>query len=158
MPLLKRFCHSTRLILKRGKNLRESSLWGTMSSNLRKIRGVRVKRIEDSCSPGTPDVYIRSIHGSAWAELKHLNAFPKRPTTPVRIPHFTDQQRLWLREEGLLGGNAWLFIQVGREYFLFDWQAAQHVGIEWTRGDWVVFSKHMWVGRCDWVELVRIIT
>lgn len=137
--------------------MRESSLWGTMSTNLRKVRGTRVKRIENSCDSGTPDVYLRSLHGAAWVELKHLKEFPVRPTTPIRIPHFTDQQRLWLREEGLLGGNAWLFVQVAKSYFLFDWQAAQHI-VDWTRIQWLAHATRWWEGKCDWQELVELTT
>lgn len=84
-------------------------------------------------------------------ELKHLLEMPKKEDTVVRIPHYTDEQRLWLRSRGESGGYAWLFVQVGRSYFLFDWREAQQVGTELTRIDWLM-NKTRWTGRVDWKE------
>jgi hypothetical protein len=128
-----------------------------MKSNFARMPNVRAKRVENTVEAGTPDVYIRSTHGSCWAELKYLAAFPKKATSIVKIPHYTDNQRLWLREEGILGGNAWLFVQVDHDYFLFDWRAAQDV-TGWTAFSWRQHAVRCWSGRCDWGEFVRITT
>jgi hypothetical protein len=131
-----------------GEAMREASLSATLKSNMKRL-GVRYVRVEDAAGIGTPDVYLRCGPRSAWIELKHVAACPKRPTTPLRIDHFTDEQRLWLRAEGLAGGLAWLFMQVADDYLLFKWDAAQDVGML-TKGQ--MFERAAWAGRkpCDW--------
>jgi hypothetical protein len=76
--------------------------------------------VENSAYPGTPDVN----YCDGWIELKVLESWPARESTPARIDHFTQQQRVWLRRRWLIGGNAWLLLVVGREWLLFDGQTA----------------------------------
>lgn len=73
---------------------------------------------------GTPDVNI--IPG--WVELKWLPSYPKRETTPVRIDHYTDQQREWLLRRVKMGGGAWLSLKVRSNWYVFDADGAQDVG------------------------------
>ncbi len=82
------------------------------------------KAVENVVGPGTPDVAF--IGG--WAELKKIKAWPVRSDTLVRVPHFTPQQRSWLATHVTLGGRAYMLIQIGNEYFLYNglW-AAQNV-------------------------------
>ena len=81
--------------------------------------------IESRVRAGVPDVaYI-----NGWIELKWLRDWPKRVDTIVRIHHYTQQQRIWLRRHWELGGNSWLLLQVKREWLLFDGPTAyMHVG------------------------------
>ena len=81
--------------------------------------------VENAVRSGTPDIaYI-----GGWMELKYLKQWPKRPETPVRIHHFTRQQRIWLKRHWQLGGNAFLLLQCKREWFLFEaLYAYEHVG------------------------------
>ena len=83
--------------------------------------------VENPCRPGTPDVnYIEG-----WIELKWKSDWPSRPGTPVRLPHFTPQQKLHLARRWLKGGNAYLLLQVAQDWLLFDGKtAAEHVGQE----------------------------
>lgn len=77
---------------------------------------------------GTPDVNI----STGWVELKWAKSWPSRPSTPLRLPHFTDEQRNWaLRRKGA-GGRCWLVLQVKQEWFIFDEAGMQWVGT-WTR-------------------------
>ena len=66
--------------------------------------------------PGTPDVNF--VHG--WVELKKLPSWPKRATTPVRLPHFTPQQRVWHQRRWKAGGAVWMLLQVERDWLLFE--------------------------------------
>ena len=86
--------------------------------------------IENSVWPGTPDVNY--IHG--WIELKKLPDWPVRPNTPVQVEHFTPQQRIWLKRRCKKGGDAWLLLQVKRDWLLFDGTtAALYLGKGTTR-------------------------
>ncbi len=81
--------------------------------------------IENPAFPGTPDV--NCTHG--WLELKWLPAWPMHGNTVVQIDHFTNQQRIWLRQRWKNDGSAWLLLQVKREWLLFAGDvAADHVG------------------------------
>jgi hypothetical protein len=83
---------------------------------IRALYALHAVPIENPLRAGIPDVaYI-----NGWIELKYLKAWPKRPETPVRIHHFTKQQRIWLRRHCQLGGNSFLLIQCKREWLLFD--------------------------------------
>lgn len=99
--------------------------------------------VENPAYPGTPDVNCTL----GWIELKQLEGWPVRATTAVRIPHFTQQQRVWLKRRWRQGGSAWLLLQIGQHWMLFDGvTAATHVGHvdretlirmatrSWTRG------------------------
>jgi len=104
----------------------------TLARKIRKLlHPLDAMRVENPCLPGTPD--IEFIGG--WVELKKLDAWPKRPTTPVRLPHFTPQQRVWLTRRMEKGGLSLLLLQVSSEYLLlFGDQAATLIG-EATESD-----------------------
>lgn len=83
-------------------------------------------RVENPIHPGTPDVNV--VNG-AWIELKSMEAWPVKPTTVFRIPHYTPQQRVWLYERWRAGGACFLLLEVQDEWFLYDGDfAAQNVG------------------------------
>lgn len=79
----------------------------------------RVVRMESAISAGVPDEYVCARGMSAWVELKHMDAWPVRVSTPVRCPRLRLEQVAWLEEEDAAGGRAFLLLQVGREYLLF---------------------------------------
>ena len=98
---------------------------GTMRPKvIKQLKWLHAKPVENSVGPGTPDV--NCIPG--WLELKWLRYWPKRKETVVALPHYTKQQRMWLRKRWSLGGGAWLLLQCRREWLLFDAPAAQAVG------------------------------
>lgn len=85
-------------------------------------------RVENAVALGMPDVNYRD----GWIELKYAPEWPKRGG-PLRIPHYTPQQRVWLLRRWRARGNAFLLLRVnGSEFFLFDGVTAQDVG-ELTR-------------------------
>lgn len=89
---------------------------------------------------GTPDV----AYSHGFVELKNLDGFPVRASTVVRIPHYTDNQRDWLLAHHRAGGLAWLVIQVEQEWFVFDAERAQEVGLTLTRQDWYNNANAHW--------------
>lgn len=104
----------------------ESEAWNAIRPVLKPYDPVR---IESPMSPGVPDVN----YTYGWIELKYLEAWPVRPATPVKIDHFTQQQRVWLTRRCRMGGLAFLLLKVGKgknaEWLLFNGRvAAEHVG------------------------------
>ena len=91
------------------------------------LKPIHGKSVENVVGPGTPD--IESICGHI--ECKKIDGWPVRDETPVRVPHFTPQQRSWLATRCHLGGLAYMLIQIGSTYWLY-WGlwAAKHVDRE----------------------------
>ena len=103
---------------------------------------------------GMPDVeYIGGM-----CELKWLPKWPVRDTTPVRIPHYSAEQKHWLKRRCDMGGKAWLCLQVRSEWFLF-WGAtvAQNVG-ELTYEQLRALANFYWANKPTYTELVYALT
>lgn len=79
-----------------------------------KKAGLDPRPVENPVDPGFPDVEF--IGGTI--ELKKLEHWPVRPDTPVRLDHYTQQQRVWHTRRWAKGGNVTLLLQVEAEYLL----------------------------------------
>lgn len=80
------------------------------------LRDLHAVAVENLVGAGTPDVnYV-----GGWIELKQVKSWPKDIDRPLRVPHFTKEQRLWLKERREMGGNAWVLLQVKSEWLLID--------------------------------------
>jgi hypothetical protein len=104
----------------------ESGLWKTLRRHLR--GKVDTTRHEDAIGLGIPDVSYGVNGVNGWIELKHSPDFPKKDATPVRLRHFTDEQRLFLISRGETGGYCWVLWQIKRDYFLFDHTVVWQLG------------------------------
>lgn len=99
--------------------LKESTMRGTVVKLLSSMHAVS---IENGVGVGTPDVeYV-----DGWLELKSVD-LPKNPDTPVRVPHFTPQQKVFLRKRTACGGIALLFLKAGPWWLLFDGVTAAEI-------------------------------
>ena len=78
---------------------------------VRALSGLHAIPVENPVAcPGTPDVnYVEG-----WIELKNLRSWPKRAATIVRIEHFTEQQRRFLRRRCDYGGLGMAAVAVPR--------------------------------------------
>lgn len=90
------------------------------------------RRVENVVGPGHPDVN----YAGGDIELKALAAFPIRSTTNVTLTEFTGEQAGWLLQRQRAGGRAWLMVRVGREWFMFDAEAAYEVFRGATQSRW----------------------
>lgn len=92
----------------------EQDMWNSIRPALKKLHPVRIEStLTDS---GIPDVN----YSEGWMELKYAERWPPRGG-PLRIEHFTQQQRTWLIERRQAGGRAFLLLKVGtKEWLLFD--------------------------------------
>lgn len=104
----------------------ESAMWKALRPFLiaAKLDPVRV---ENPIHPGTPDVNLAT---GAWIELKSVDRWPARAETPLRIGHFTPQQRVFLyRRWKHAPGTTFLLMEVraARQWLLFDGNVAAKV-------------------------------
>lgn len=96
----------------------ETRLWEAFRPHLVDMR-LDPQRVENVLSTGTPDV--NTIPG--WIELKHVDCWPKRPTTSVDVG-VRPEQAAWLIRRWSCGGLCWLVVRVERQIFLFSgWDA-----------------------------------
>jgi hypothetical protein len=95
----------------------EAALWQVLKPRLEaeKIDGVRVENV---VGDGTPDVNYGGWLAEGWLELKHLDDWPARSTTPVDHG-LTREQALWARRRCRAGCRSDILIRVGREVYLF---------------------------------------
>jgi hypothetical protein len=93
----------------------EKSLWSRLRACM---AWGHILRIENSVQEGTPDVNGCCNGIEFWVELK-VAKMPKRSSSPVRVDHFTNEQRRWLFDRVSNGGRAYLLLQVDHEYLLF---------------------------------------
>lgn len=134
----------------------ETALW----QHLERVcagAGVHLQRIEDKLSQGVPDVNGCWQGREFWIELKRLDAWPKRPQTVVRIPHYTNEQRLWIRRRGRAGGNALLLVQIDQDFLLYNWVYAQRVG-ELISTHMLSTASSRWKGKICAQELLPMAT
>lgn len=104
---------------------REATFWDELRTGiLQAYPGSHLVRIENRVGAGMPDVNGCIEGVDFWAELKAIESAPKRKGI-IRIPHYTQEQRLWIRKRGRAGGRVGLALKVGRplRYFYFHWQA-----------------------------------
>lgn len=112
----------------------EQALWRNLRKKMVPQFWYEATRHEDKLQPGIADVsFVTSIGNSTygahgWMELKKVKLLPVRPTTIVRLPHYTDAQRIFLLQKGQHAGMAFLLLQAERDFLLFNWDAAQSVG------------------------------
>lgn len=87
-------------------------------------KGVLTTHHEDAINTGIPDLSYSygGVHG--WIELKWLEAWPKREDTPMRLPHYTKEQKHFLLTRGRAGGRCWLLIRVGKEHLILHHEQA----------------------------------
>lgn len=115
----------------------------------RKIGHVAMlERVENRVKKDTPDLYIaarpetgKTLRG--WVELKVLDRFPARASTPVKINHWTTGQRYWALRHSKHGGQTWVVVaveDVGKVYVFDAVELAQHEGA-WTMADWGSFGQ-----------------
>lgn len=101
--------------------MNESAFWRSILEKfLKALKGFKkdFKRIENNVSSGTPDVNYCIEGKEGWIELKHAKEWPKRGG-PLKLRHFSPEQRLWIKTRQKAGGNVYVLLKVERDYFLF---------------------------------------
>ena len=126
----------------------ESAMRRRVVSLLRPLDAISV---ENPVYPGTPDVNF----ADGWIELKHLHRWPASDMTTVRIMHFTAQQRVWLLRRWRAGGSAWMIVQVGMDWMLFDAETAALIIDRTCKPEMIDRARWHWHGLPDADELIH---
>jgi hypothetical protein len=110
-------------------NTPEGNLIKTVQKGFKKQRIV-MQRLEDMYAVGLPDCcyHMENLPGSGFIEFKQRPEWPKRPTTPVKVTHFTPQQRGWMLFNGPFVQRVFLLLRVSTTYMLFPWTAIKTIG------------------------------
>jgi hypothetical protein len=98
---------------------------------------------------GFPDLPYCLYDGIAGLlELKVRDAWPVRPSTPVRIPHFTHQQKTFLEDWVACGGDAGVLLRVGKghkaDYLLFH-SRVDLTFEKWTKAQMLINASRTWL-------------
>lgn len=89
------------------------------------LAGLDAVRVENPADPGTPDINFKL----GWIETKLIKRWPKKKLSPVRVRHYTPQQRAWHVRRHKVGGFILVVIEVEGYVFVYDGlTAAQHLG------------------------------
>lgn len=136
----------------------ENAFWKTLSKRMGQGNHWReATRHEDKLQLGIADVsFVNNAGAHGWMELKKVREWPKRLSTIVRLPHYTDHQRIFLKKKGEAGGNVWLLVKIERDVLLFDWQVAQHVGFM-NRNQLESRAHGIWLGKMDYDALGKVL-
>lgn len=100
----------------------ESNLWMHLRQKMR--RRWEAERVENRIGSGMPDVAY-TIRNHGWIELKFL---AKATDGPVRVRHFTPEQRNWIARHGNRSGRVFVLMQIERHYLLFDHRHVFEIG------------------------------
>lgn len=97
----------------------ERNLWTTTRRHL-SPHG-RLVRVESPLTEaGIPDVSYCLRGHAGWLELKEVAEWPKRATTPLRIPNLELEQVIFMETWEWADGSAHLLLQIEREYLLLS--------------------------------------
>jgi hypothetical protein len=96
------------------QRLREQRLWDRMRKNVSQF-GIHLERIENSAGTGMPDVLAICNGIVTWIELKAVEEFPARETTPLlgKSKGLNQAQKNWHKNWDRCGGNSLIVIGVG---------------------------------------------
>lgn len=95
----------------------ERAAWTSIRPVLKAFDPVR---IESPMESGVPDVNLTV----GWMELKYAARWPPKGG-PLRLDHYTQEQKTWATRRIAAGGRVFLLLKVGREeWLLFDGRIA----------------------------------
>lgn len=133
----------------------EANAWAGLRKHLVLNSEDFVLRVENSAYPGTPDVWWVMGGQSGWIELKWLPSWPKRPSTVVRVDHFTPQQRVCLSLLRRARAQAHVVAKIEDDWLLFSGEAAAEFLGRLPREKLLEKTIKVWNGRLDTQELRR---
>lgn len=113
----------------------ETKFWGKISMAM--SGAWDAQRHEDKISLGIPDVSFGFKGKNGWIELKYLEDYPKKESSPIRIKHFTPEQKIWLEVRQMFGGNCWVLIGISKDIYLFKAEDLTGIGVNLNRNQFM---------------------
>jgi hypothetical protein len=96
----------------------------------------RIDRVENGLVDGMPDVNCYLCQRELWLELKYVEAWPVRASTPVLgRKGLRPEQVNWHIRQAAAGGMSWVLVGIGRETWITDNKYARDVN-SWTKEMW----------------------
>jgi len=96
----------------------------------------RIDRIENGLVDGMPDVNSCLRGVDVWMELKHIEKWPARATTPVLGRRgLRPEQINWHIRHRKAGGKSFIVMGVGHETWVTDNEFVRTIN-EWTKAEW----------------------
>jgi hypothetical protein len=138
--------------------MNESGMWQGVRAGLKKsaqIHGyaLNLTRLELTGVLGVPDVMMDVVGKRILIELKYLKSFPKRESTPIRIPCLTPHQRLYIKTSGTIGNNVWLLVRIDKDIFLWSWKDIYDLE-SWDKEQWIANCKLHLQSRFNYSKLL----
>lgn len=120
-----------------------------------------VTRVENMIGSGYPDIDY-CIRGSAGkVESKWRLRWPRDPADVVTLDHFTNQQRLWIRDRHLSGGRIFVSLEVEKPvatYLLLPGEWARlRLGVDATRAEIEGAALALGVGKFPVEDFLRVL-
>lgn len=142
----------------------EADLWRAVRDNLGPFG--RLRRLENRIATGDADVaYVLtrpkpgSLAATGFLELKKIDAYPARRSTPIRIPHLTKEQVLSAEDWAEAGGRAWMLLKAPPWFLLFDAPGIRGVyDLAVTAADGPAVAKVAAMGRFPTGPLLKELT
>jgi hypothetical protein len=114
---------------------------------IKALRPLDGRSVENGVGAGTPDVN----YADGWIELKSLEAWPVKGG-PLRVPHFTPQQKAWLVRRHKAGGAIWMLLKVGTEWLLLEGKDAAFLVGKSTREELIEAAVYTWQSEREMVS------
>lgn len=120
-----------------------------------------VVRVENMVGAGYPDIDF-CIRGSAGkVESKWRLRWPKNPADVVTLDHFTNVQRIWLRDRIAAGGRVFVSLEVEKPvatYLLLPGEWARlRLGVDATRADIEGAALALGVGKFPVEDFLQVL-
>lgn len=117
-----------------------------------------VQSHEDRYSEGIADLSYGYKKINGWIELKFVAKWPVRPSTKVRIPHFTKEQCNWLRRRNFKGGRCFIFIKIEKNHLIFDANVGPDIRNGLTKKQLLDKCIRWWGPSLDVEEFLEVIS
>ncbi len=97
----------------------------------------------------------RNVYLEGWIELKWERHWPVRGG-PLRVPHYTTQQKVWARKRRHRGGQCRLLLQCSNDWILLDGAVAATLPLgDATREQLIEAAEMHWTQTPTREDLIR---
>jgi hypothetical protein len=130
----------------------ESTYWAKIRKNLGR-QGLWLRRVENVVSTGDPDIEVAIGGGFRPIELKYIDRYPKRDSTPVLGRRgLRPEQIAWWGKAQRFHVKGWFMIGVSKDTYLIEGRYFDHLNLMDGIGLRAAATLY-YEDRIDWREL-----